>query len=132
MSLFVDTSTFYALLDADDQYNRSAAKAWTSVNDAGRQLVTSNYVVVETCALVHNRLGLPVVRRFREDVLPVVAVCWIDEAIHDLAFDHLLISGRRGLSIVDCVSFVLMHELGIREVLAFDRHFREEGFHCIP
>ena len=31
-------------------------------------------------------------------------------------------------SIVDCAIFIMMEERGIREALAFDRHFEQAGF----
>jgi predicted nucleic acid-binding protein len=36
--------------------------------------------------------------------------------------------GKRGLSLVDCTSFVLMRRLGVETALAFDEDFRGEGF----
>ena len=33
-----------------------------------------------------------------------------------------------GVSLVDAVSFVFIREQRIQEVLAFDRHFEDEGF----
>jgi predicted nucleic acid-binding protein len=37
-------------------------------------------------------------------------------------------ANRRSLSLVDCVSFVVMRQLAIRDAFAFDRHFEEQGF----
>jgi len=44
----------------------------------------------------------------------------------------LLTSGREQLSLVDCVTFELMRQLGIRTAFTFDRHFEEQGFTCLP
>ncbi len=35
---------------------------------------------------------------------------------------------KRNLSLVDCVSFVVMRRLGIKEFLGFDDDFIREGF----
>jgi len=35
---------------------------------------------------------------------------------------------RRGLSLVDCASFVVMRRYGIEEAFAFDEDFEKEGF----
>ena len=45
---------------------------------------------------------------------------------------HVVGAGRRALSLVDCVSFATMHDLGIHDVFAFDEHFAEQGFACLP
>ena len=39
---------------------------------------------------------------------------------------------RRKLSLVDCISFEIMRNSGIKTIFTFDSHFAEQGFHCIP
>ena len=36
--------------------------------------------------------------------------------------------GRRGLSLVDCMSFIVMRKLEVRQAFAFDADFEREGF----
>jgi predicted nucleic acid-binding protein len=36
------------------------------------------------------------------------------------------------LSLVDCTSFQVMRQLGIDTAFAFDEHFAEQHFTCIP
>jgi predicted nucleic acid-binding protein len=91
-------------------------------------LVTTNYVVVETCAVLQRRFGIPAVRRLVRNVLSPVFIEWVTDDEHDLAVEALLVAGRRGLSLVDCTSFEVMRDLDIRECLAFDPHFEEQGF----
>jgi predicted nucleic acid-binding protein len=131
MTVFVDTSAFYALLDADDGQHQAARQAWMTLLNEATDLVCSNYVVVETTALVQNRLGMEAVRVLQEDVLPVARIEWVDEPTHQAGVTALLTAGRRHLSLVDCISFDLMRRSGIRRVFAFDEHFAEQGFEII-
>lgn len=126
MTVFVDTSAIYALLDLDDSNHRKAKEAWRKLLQSGAGLTTSNYVLVETVTLVQSRLGLAAVRALREDFLPVVSVAWVSESTHRAAMDAVLTAGRRSLSLVDCTSFEIMRQLGIRNAFAFDRHFSEQ------
>jgi uncharacterized protein len=128
MRLFVDTSAFYALIDADDINHEDAGRAWPRILVPENTLLSSNYVLVESFALIQNRLGIPAVRTFQEDILPVVSVEFVDPAVHRSGLASLLSSARRGLSLVDCVSFEIMRTLGIKEAFAFDPHFKEQGF----
>ena len=32
---------------------------------------------------------------------------------------------------VDCISFEIMRNSGIKTIFTFDSHFEEQGFHCI-
>jgi predicted nucleic acid-binding protein len=132
MSLFVDTSAFYALLDADDANHGKSASAWREIMASDQGLLTTNYVLVETFALIQGRLGLEAVRDFQQDIVPVLDVEFITPEMHRLGMAALLAASRRGLSLVDCVSFEVMRELGIRSTFTFDGHFREYGFTPIP
>jgi predicted nucleic acid-binding protein len=132
MSVFVDTSAFFAVLDADDENHDRARQVWEDLLTQEAVLICSNYVLVETLALVQRRLGLPAVRTFQEDIMPVLNVEWVDETIHQVGIASVLAAARRGLSLVDCVSFEIMRRLGIKTAFAFDHHFEEQGFECLP
>lgn len=132
MRIFIDTSAFYALLDRDDSNHQKAKKVWTEVLNADNTLVASNYVLVESFALIQHRLGLEAIRGFQEDIIPLINIEWIDSDTHKSGVSALLAASKRKLSLVDCVSFEIMRTLGIKKVLAFDPHFSEQGFNCIP
>jgi len=125
---FVDTSALYALLDRNDANHEAAKAIWWALLAAHDPLFTTNYIVVESCALAQNRLGLDAVRSIQEDLLPVMDVVWVDEATHLLAMAALLAAQRRKLSLVDCVSFAVMRRRGAQVAFAFDQHFVEERF----
>lgn len=132
MRIFIDTSAFYALLDRDDSNHKKAGKAWNTVVDPENTLITSNYVLVESFALLQHRLGLEAARAFQEDIMPLINIEWVDAGTHKSGTSALLAASRRKLSLVDCVSFEVMRNLGIKTVFAFDPDFAEQGFHCIP
>ena len=95
-------------------------------------LHTTSYVLIETTSLLQSRIGMEALRTFSADILPVANVAWIDEPIHLSAFHALLISDRRRLSLVDCVSFECMRRMGLERAFCFDPHFAEQGFQVIP
>ena len=95
-------------------------------------LTTSNSVLVETAALLQHRFGLEAVRDFHERIVPLLRVLWIQEEQHRKAVERLLRSDRRRLSLVDCSSFPLMDVEGIREALALDADFVQQGYRVIP
>jgi len=132
MRTFMDTSAFYAILDRDDRNHQKGKKAWTEILGESPTLVTSNYVLVETFALLQSRLGLEAVRGFQEDVVQIIHVEFVSPEMHRAGTAALLSAGRRGLSLVDCVSFEVMRDSGMRIVFTFDPHFKEQGFGVIP
>ncbi len=120
MSLFVDTSAFYAITDTGDQAHARAVELLS----AGRDLLTTDHVIVETWSLISVRGGHAIAERFWaavrgglatiETVLPGdLDVAWrIGEVFADQDF-----------SIVDRTSFAVMERLGVSSVVSFDDHF---------
>lgn len=132
MNLFIDTAAFLAILNANDRHHPSARQCWEHILHSDFVLFSSNYVILETTALLQNRFGIEAVRLFESNILPVLEVHWIDEMIHKQAMSALLAANRRDLSLVDCTSFEIMREIGLGEVFTFDEQFREQGFGLIP
>lgn len=131
MSIFIDTSAILAALDADDEFHGQATSFISNI--IGTQpVITSNYVLLETSSLVQRRLGVDILRSLYEDIVPLIDIEWIDQTIHDAAINAVLVAGRRKLSLVDCSSFVVMRQLGLKRVFTFDQHFAEQGFVCVP
>jgi predicted nucleic acid-binding protein len=126
--ILVDTSALYALLDRDDAHHTQAAQTWHRLLDSDTALVTHNYVVVESTALVQRRLGPAALRALFDELLPVVRVLWVDEALHDAACTALMAAGRGDVSLVDWVSFEAMRRYGVTHAFAFDEHFWSHGF----
>ncbi len=130
MNIFVDTSALYAYLDGADANNAGAVTAMNAI--LGREwLVTHNYIVVETAALVHRRLVPSATRLFVEDLVPLIRTIWIDADLHAAATSAFLAAARRRTSLVDWVSFEVMRREGIRRAFAYDRDFATEGFELI-
>ena len=131
MTVFLDTSALLAVLDAGDDAHAAASRIWSGLVEGGEELVSTNYVLVETFALVQRRLGMEAVRVLEQDILPLVRTHWVTETDHRAAVSALLTAGRRQLSLVDCVSFIVMRLLNLKTVFAFDQDFSDQGFEAI-
>ena len=56
--IFLDTSAIYALADRGDPRNEVAKERFQAVLQGGEGMLTHNYVLVESMALIQHRLGL--------------------------------------------------------------------------
>lgn len=128
MNVFIDTSGFLSLLDADDIWHSNAVNIWDTLLSSNAKLVTTNYVLVETIALAQHRFGIESVSIFQENVYPLLQIVWIDQTFHKSALEMVISFSRRKLSFVDCTSFEVMRHLGIEHTFSFDEHFKEQGF----
>jgi predicted nucleic acid-binding protein len=108
VSVFIDTSAILAFLDGDDRHHEHAAGAWSRALRDREDVLTTNYVVLETHAVVQRRFGLDAVRRVVEELIPALRIRWVDADIHARAVDALLTARRRAL--------------------VYDPDFEEQGF----
>jgi predicted nucleic acid-binding protein len=120
------------LVDDRDPNHARATATLDRLQAADEPLLTHEYVVVETTALLQRRLGLEAVRRLVDDLLPLVEIAWVDEPLHAEARAALLAAGRRTVSLVDWVSFLVMRRHGVRRAFTFDQDFAVEGFEVLP
>lgn len=132
MTVFIDTSAFLAVLDGTDKHHLAAKEVWIKLVSSDAAIVSNNYVVLESFAVIQRRLGMEPLRVFSDDILPLINIEWIDGPVHKSGVSALLSAARKNLSLVDCVSFETMRSLGIRTAFVFDPHFKEQGFKCIP
>lgn len=129
MTVFVDGSALFALIDAADTAHGHARRFVESGDPI--DLVTHQYVVVEAIALAQRRIGIEAVRAIVR-LLDVVDVRPVDRDLHDRALTALLGAQRRHVSFVDWTSFTLMRDLGVRTAFTFDSDFVDQGFDVVP
>ena len=133
-ALFVDTAGWMACADAADPAHGPARAARDAALEAGRVLVTTDYVVDETLTLIRMRLSLAAAEAWWAQVEGSSRVR--HEAIDALRADKarsLMFRHRdKDYSFTDCTSFVVMKELRLKDALTTDRHFRQMGFHTLP
>lgn len=131
MTVFVDTSAIYALVDLDDARHEVAAQTFRFLVH-GERLVAHNYVILEAIALTQRRLGLDAVRDLNDRLVPLIDIRWVDPEEHRAAAESMLAAGRQRVSLVDWASFGLMRRLRIDTAFAFDRDFSDQGFELVP
>jgi predicted nucleic acid-binding protein len=131
--VFVDTSAYYALVDADAvDYRRTLAAAAQLTADR-RRLFTSNFVMAEVHALLLNRIGRAVALRALHEIehgeATVVRVSLRDER---RARSIIAQYSDKDFSLTDAMSFAVMERLGIGAAFTLDDHFAQYGFISIP
>ena len=120
MSLFVDTSIWFAAADSSDM-NNIRAKA---ILKAGDSLVTTDHVLVEAWTLLHHRLRPSAAERFWEGLRSGIATIEpVGLADLEAAWQIGLSWGDQDFSIVDRTSFAVMQRLGVERAASLDDHF---------
>lgn len=138
--VFVDTAAFRALYDAADGNHDAARATWEALVGEGARLFTSELIVAETLAgfsrpadARSKRYAVSVGRRLYEarELREIIRV----EPSHAIAaLDRLeRFADHPKLGFVDCTTFAVMADRGIRTAFTFDaRDFAAAGFDVIP
>lgn len=128
--VFVDSSGWYAMVDADDPNHGAAVRRLRRLTKERRVLVSTNHVIGETYTLLRRRLGFRLAHGFLQYVRtdPSVRRTFVPEEWEEEAERLLEQFDDQLFSYVDAVSFVTMRRLRILEALAFDRDFVIAGF----
>ncbi len=126
--VYLDTSGLLAVMDADDACHAQAAAAWSDLLGRRANFVMTDYVRLETWALVQRRLGIEASEDLRLRILPLCEVEAVGEAGFEALARQVGLLKRRDVSLVDLSSFECMRRRGLRRAFAFDRHFGGQGF----
>lgn len=120
MSVFVDTSMWYAAADTNDRSNNTAKRIL-----AGEQpLFTSDHVLVETWLLLRHRLHKEAAETFWDNLRAGVAsIEGVTTADLETAWAIGQAFPDQDFSIVDRTSFAIMQRLGLQRVASLDDDF---------
>lgn len=128
--VFIDTSAFIALLDADDPRHPAARAALLDSVDRG--LVTTGYVVAESIAVVRRRFGVEGAEALIDGLLPLVSILPVEPELHAEALARYRASLPSGTSFVDRVSFRVIEHERIDTAFALDADSRGAGIDIVP
>lgn len=126
-AVFLDTSGLYAWLSSNDPHHARAARFLTTTQ---RPLLTTDWVIGETCNLFVARRAPRFVRILFDALDRSVSIhlTGIGPDRFDRARDLYIKYEEHALPLTDCTSFAVMRELGLKDALTADRHFRIMGF----
>lgn len=120
MTLFVDTSMFYAAADAGDRSNARAKE----VLSAGEPLITTDHVLAETWLLIRHRLGRDASQRFWQAIRHgAAALEYVGPADAEAAWTTAMAFGDQDFSFVDLTSFAVMQRTGVLRAASLDDDF---------
>lgn len=127
--VFVDTGGWIALLNADDAFHTQSLERLKELSRSSRILVTTDWVLAETgnglARLAARDRFVSAVERFLQSAHSRLVRIGPDTFRRALELYAQVADKTWGL--VDCASFIVMGEAGIREALTVDRHYSQAG-----
>ena len=135
--IFVDTGGWLAMAVVRDRFHKQAASYYRKLSKEKAPLVTSNYVLVETYTRIRYDDGHDKAIKFHSLIQEAIKVGrlhleWVTPAIHQKAWNIFEEYVDQVFSLVDCTSFVISNNAGVKETFGFDEHFNTMGFILRP
>lgn len=130
-TIFVDTSALMAFFLPLDPDNKAAVLAFKKYYCGPNKLITTDYVVDELLTLLRCREKVSVgniVEVFKDVMLTNIQLYGVTQALFQDALEIMGKYKNHYFSFTDCISFQVMKDLKIRNVLTTDRDFEVAGF----
>jgi len=132
--IFVDTGALLARYLERDQHHEDALSGFALLERERRPACTSIHVLDETITLLTRWAGATFAADRARAILASRSLRILrpspDQEVAALSWLERFADQR--VSFTDALSFVLMHDAGIQEAFAFDRHFPLAGFALWP
>jgi predicted nucleic acid-binding protein len=126
--IFIDSSAFLALEDESDEHHEEAIRFRNQELLPGNyEFITTSYILDETLTLIRSRLGIPASIDFSKKIRKsrIVRILSVSKEMEEKALDLFEMYDDKTFSFTDCISFVMMQDLGIQEAFTFDEHFTQ-------
>ena len=133
IEVFLDTSFAIALSAVTDQNHLRAVQLADQFEANKTRLVTTQAILLE----IGNALSKQRYRRAAIQILesleadPNVEIVLLTKDLYRAAFNLFKQRKDKQWGLVDCISFIVMHNRGITDALTADVHFNQAGFRAL-
>jgi uncharacterized protein len=133
VKVFLDTVYAVALAAASDLMHEQAVTLAEQLEHDGTRLITTQAVMLE----IGNALSKCRYRMAAIEILtslesdPSVEIVSLTPELYSKAFNLYKSRPDKEWGLIDCISFVVMEERGIKEALTCDEHFEQVGYRAM-
>jgi predicted nucleic acid-binding protein len=128
--VFADTYYYLAWINPRDGAHAAARQFAAEYRG---DVITTSGVLLEVgdalCRSANRDSFLAVLPEIQDD--PSVTLVQIDEALLGRGIELFRARPDKDWSLTDCISFVVMTELGLTDALTGDHHFEQAGFRAL-
>jgi len=125
--IFIDTGFIIALINKRDSHYQEAQHLASKVEH--HPFITTDAVLLEIGnALAKNfkKQAIDVIKHFNTS--PNVTIIHLNALLFNKALQLYDKYQDKTWGLIDCISFTVMQDMGIKHCLTFDKHFLQAGF----
>lgn len=129
--ILLDTSAIIAIADEHDEFHERAIRMADRLKSEAASLLIHSYAILEASAVMQRKVGIQQALDFLIEIGDSATIHWVTQEDHERAVYRLGQRNRRNLSLVDCMSFVLMEQYDSTTAFSYDSDFEAEGFKLV-
>ena len=128
--VFLDSAYLIALAQPGDEHHIKSREISVWLHTTRTRIVTSRAVLLEIGSALCKVRFRPAATRLVESLekSPLVEIVPLTEELCKAGWVMFQQRLDKEWSWVDCISFVVMHDRGLRQALTTDEHFEQAGF----
>jgi predicted nucleic acid-binding protein len=128
--VFADTSYYLALVNPSDRHHQAACE-WTTCFSGTS--VTTAWVIAELANAMSKTANRPFFLSLLHDLQTDRRVTMVPPTkdVFDGGLDLFSRRPDKDWSLTDCISFLVMEQLGLKDAATLDRHFAQAGFNVV-
>ena len=133
-SLFIDTGAYLSQFHKHDNHYPTALEVWQRLRGEDHLYVTTNHILDELATLLGRRTNYEYAARKLEKIYESdVFIVRPDKQDEQQALIFFRKYADHKISFTNCLSFVVMRRLKIKQIFTFDKtHFDYARFEVIP
>jgi predicted nucleic acid-binding protein len=130
-AVFVDTVGWIALVHREDNLHQEVTNVYRDIGRVRR--ITTDAVLVESCNAFSNVTMRPLALALMEKIekaeeLDVLEVIHVSEELIKEGWELFKNRMDKECSLTDCISFIVMKNMGVSKAITSDHHFEQAGF----
>lgn len=131
--VFGDTFYWIALLNPKDDWHQAVLTY--AYNYPHQKIITTDGIIEEVLnyassrGFVMKQKALLLYKKMLQE--PNIEVISYNSQLRELGLKLYEQRLDKGYSLTDCISMIVMRQMGIKEVLSHDKHFSQEGFNLM-
>ncbi len=130
LEVFLDSAYLIALAHPGDEHHIKARQISDGLNAAKTRIITSRAILIEVgnglSKLRFRRSAVSLIESLQRSLS--VEIVPLGESLCEEGWRLFRERTDKEWSWVDCISFVIMHERGLKQALTTDEHFEQAGF----
>jgi predicted nucleic acid-binding protein len=130
-AVFVDTVGWIALVHREDNLHQEVTNVYRDIGRVRR--ITTDAVLVESCNAFSNATMRPLALALMEKIekaedIDVLEVIHVSEELIKEGWELFKNRMDKEWSLTDCISFIVMKNMGVSKAITSDHHFEQAGF----